>query len=101
MPNFAWFDEDTEHSDVATVRATAIAKKITQLQTEIEQRGFVLAASDGWNENTVDALQAERDLDLELLYAKLEAIGACMMRPYEYWNEDERHMQYMDSCYDY
>lgn len=127
MPNFTWLDDSIEHSDYDVARASAIAKKITFLQNEQEQRGFqqladedagyyyapyedcecdaCIAADDhGCNDciarkedqERLDAVQTERDLDLEMLYDKLEQLGARMMRPYEHWNEDERYMQFQE-----
>ena len=128
MPNFAWLDDSIEHSDSDSARATAIAKKITCLLNEAEQRSFramadsesgydydpyedcecpaCLAANESGcpdcearleDARQLDVVQAERDLDLEMLEDKLQAVGARMMRAYEHWNEDERYMQYMES----
>lgn len=125
---FTWIDEDVEHSDSDTARATALAKKWSSLQSAEEDRGFRRQADyeDGGRELDVcedcDAcnagdysqceqvkemarkqavLRAERDLEIELVEDKLERIGARMMRPYEHWNEDERYMEYMENRPEY
>jgi hypothetical protein len=128
MPNFTWFDDSIEHSDSDAARAIVIARKITNLHNEAEQRCFRMMADvdSGYDydpyedcecpaciaadesgcpacearledQRQLDVVQAERDLDLEMLEDKLRAIGARMMRPYEHWNEDEAYMQYMES----
>ncbi len=128
MATFTWLDEEIEHSDADYARATAIAKKINQIQSESEQRSFrrqsdyesgydydpyedcecaaCIAANEAGcfdckarkeDERQIAIVEAERELDLEILQDKLQAIGARMMRPYEHWNEDERYMQYMES----
>jgi hypothetical protein len=112
--NYAWINEEIEHSDSDCARAVALAKKWSQLMTVEENRHFTRMADqeDGrcYDFDTDEELkewqswqaeiQAERDLEIELVEDKLAAIGARMMRPYEHWNEDERYMEYMESRYD-
>lgn len=122
--SFAWIDENAEHPDSDDARATALAKKWSALQSAEEDRGFRRMAEyeDGGREiDTCEdcaacqrgdysqceqvlemnkrqaALQAERELEIELIEDKLSAIGARMMRPYEHWNEDERYVEYMEN----
>lgn len=145
MPGFAWLNDEAEHSDADCARAEALAKRISQLRHEDEQRMFRrLADSEDGYDNGPDysdcecdyclkanhdcneespgetcsrcaivtdlkecqserednlrlaAIEAERDLEIELCEDKLGAIGARMMRPYEHWNEDERYMEYAE-----
>jgi hypothetical protein len=42
MPNFTWLNDEIVHSAEDTARATAIARKITFLEGEREQRSFQL-----------------------------------------------------------
>jgi hypothetical protein len=147
MPGFAWLDDSIEHSDSDYARAEALAKKITSLRHDDEQRMFRQIADDeegrsydpsedcecdycikanhDCNEDNPGngcslcaivteltecesvresskaklALEAERDLEIELCEDKLESVGARMMRPYEHWNEDERYMEYQENRY--
>ena len=120
--DFTWLDENVEHSDADCARASALAKKWSQLKTQEEHEGyrrqFECERGDGPEpcedcdaclnddfENCIYILdcirtqneyRAERDLEIELVEDKLEKLGARMMRPYEHWNEDERYMEYMD-----
>lgn len=128
MPSFAWINDEMEHSDADSARAAAIAKKITQLLNESEQcsdsedgRDYdpyedcecdacIAAEENGCpdcearkeDERQTAIVEAERELDLEMLSEKLAAVGARMMSAYEHWNEDDRYMQYMESdCYQF
>lgn len=121
--NFTWVNEDIEHSDSDHARAAALAAKWSSLQTQEEERGFRRQSDyeDGGRDLDVcedcaaceagdysqceqvkefakraAQIQAARDLEIELIEDKLDAIGARMMRAYEHWNEDERYMQYME-----
>lgn len=121
---FAWVNEDIEHSEADYARASALAKKWSELTNAEEQRMFRRMAEyedgSGRDEEACEdcaaceagdygqceyilemarktaELQAERDLEIELIEDKLDAIGARMMRPYEHWNEDERYMEYAE-----
>ena len=122
MRGFTWIDEEIEHSDREIARATALAAKWSELHRADEQRGFAAQARredeemGGYYrdpyEDLDDAeagearaedrqaelnLEAERELEIEMIEEKLEAIGARMMRPYEHWNEDERYVEYAES----
>ncbi len=124
MPSFAWLNDDAEHDDDQIARATALAAKWSSLTHAAEQRQFRAdadreegrdrypnacedcpACEDGNYSKCIDvaamltkqrAIEAERDLELELVEDKLAAISARIMRPYEHWNEDEAYMQYAE-----
>lgn len=121
---FTWIDDNVDHSESDEVRAEALAKRWSQLHHEEEQRSFRRQADyeDGHSgpeacENCLSclnggsyedceyikemlkkqaAIEADRNLEIELVEDKLAAIGARMMRPYEHWNEDERYMEWSE-----
>lgn len=109
---FAWINEDEEHSEEDHARAQALANHWSQLHHEAEQRHFARLSDmeEGRDyEPEFDSeedeaefrqqqklLEAERQLEIELIEDKLAAIGARMMRPYEHWNEDERLMEWLE-----
>jgi len=117
---YAWLDENIEHSDEDAARAAALAKKWSALETEREHRQFARMADDEsgycyddegedetWEETKKRLeqerlqVQAEHDLEIELIEDKLKAVGARMTRPYEHWNEDERYVEYQERDREY
>jgi hypothetical protein len=46
MPGFVWLNDETEHSDADHARAEALAKRITQMRHEDEQRMFMRMADE-------------------------------------------------------
>lgn len=116
--NFAWIDDSIEHSEQDYARASALAKKWSSFDDA--RRDLIARMEEGYdremgcddcehcangdyhncpeevaNRARAAALQAERDLEIELIEDKLIALGARMMRPHEHWIDDS--IEYMES----
>ena len=123
--SYTWNDENATHSEEECARARALATRWSALATAEEERRFRRQAEmeDRWDPGPEPCeecaacergdlsecehilqiakqereLQAERDLEMEIVEEMLTRIGARMMRPYEHWNEDERLMEYLEN----
>lgn len=121
---YIWLNDEVDHSDHDEARAKALANRWSELHNDAEQRSFRMMADreSGYDygpeacedceacqkgdyrqceylleiAKTAMEKEAERELEIELIMDKLQALGARMMRPYEHWNEDERYMEYME-----
>lgn len=122
--NFTWLDESKEHSEQDRERAQTLARRWSVIRSQQEGRMFDRQSRDeegipdgpypceeceacGLGDyHQCEVIQAfhqreraqreDEDLEIELIEDKLARLGARMMRPYEHWNEDERHMQWME-----
>lgn len=68
--------------------------------TESEQSDIRRQAEDAFYEE-----QKKKDNEIylrkQVVEELLSELGARMARPYEHWNEEERHIEYMETRYDY
>ena len=95
-------EEDSYHAErcgEACDEAEAEAEQKNPAITKAELSVVKKNAHDEYYESI--HAQDRKELDrLAVIEELLGELGARMMRPYEHWNEEERHMEYLENRYD-